>query len=66
MAWEDLYWDINKEIGELGLQKEFDRQLKKMSKQDKHKHKDIRDRWEYAKNKVINNRTKEDEGNETK
>ena len=65
MAWEDLYWDINKEIGGLGLKKEFDKQLKKMANQDKHKYKDIRDRWNYAKNKVIDNNSKE-KGNETK
>ena len=29
MAWEDLYWDINKEIGGLGLKKQFDKQLKR-------------------------------------
>ena len=65
MAWEDLYWDINKEIGVLGLKKEFDKQLKKMANQDKHKYKDIRDRWNYAKNKVIDNNSKE-KRNETK
>ena len=66
MAWEDLYWDINKEIGGLGLKKEFDKQLKKMASQDKHKYKDIRERWNYAKNKVIDNNSKENKGNGTK
>lgn len=66
MAWEDLYWDINKEMEELGLTKEFRKQLKKMSSQDKHKYKDIRYRWDYAKNKVIENNSKENKGNEEK
>jgi|TARA_R110001583_G_scaffold110390_2_gene259306 hypothetical protein len=55
MAWEDLYWDINKEMEELGLSKEFSKQLKKMRTQDKHKYLDTRARWEYAKIKVIKN-----------
>ena len=55
MAWEDLFWEIDKEIKEEGLQKEFDNQLKKMRTQDKHKYLDTRARWEYAKIKVIKN-----------
>jgi len=36
----------------LGLKKEFDAQLTKMRHQDKHKYKEVRDRWQYAYNKV--------------
>jgi len=51
--YEDLYYNITESINELGLKKEFDAQLNKMSNQDKHRYKDTRDRWEYAYNKVI-------------
>ncbi len=57
--WEDFWWDTSKEIQELGLKKAFDKQLEKMDTQDKHRYKDTRQRWEYAKTKVINNLKKE-------
>jgi|TARA_R100001163_G_C5056312_1_gene192730 hypothetical protein len=50
--YEDLFWEITAELKELGLRKEFDAQLKKMRAQDKHKYKEVRERWEYAFNKV--------------
>ena len=53
MAWEDLWWDINKEITELKLKKKFDAQLKKMDGQEKHRYRDTRDRWSYARDKVV-------------
>ena len=53
MAWEDLWWDINKEITELKLNKKFDAQLKKMDGQEKHRYRDTRDRWSYARDKVV-------------
>ena len=52
MAWEDFWWDITKEIEELGIRKQFDKQLKKMDMQDEHKYRDTRDRWSYALDKV--------------
>ena len=61
--WEDLYYEIKESIDKHGLKKEFEEQLKKMSSQDKHKYKDTRDRWNYAKIKVIENKEKE-KGNE--
>ena len=55
MAWEDLFWEISQSIKDLGLQKEFDKQLEKMKTQDKHMYSDTRAQWEYAYNKVIKN-----------
>ncbi len=52
MSYEDFYWDTHNELSELGLQKQFDKQLNKMEDQDHHKYKDIRDKWTYALNKV--------------
>ena len=31
--WEDFWWETTKEIKDLGLQKQFDKQLEKMSNQ---------------------------------
>ena len=53
MAWEDAFWEINKEITELKLKKKFDAQLKKMDGQEKHRYRDTRDRWSYARDKVV-------------
>ena len=53
MAWDDLYMEIYYEMEELKLQKEFDAQLKLMRDQDKHKYKEQRDKWSYARDKVI-------------
>ena len=53
MAYEDVYWEINKEITELKLKKQFDAQLEKMRWQDHHKYRDTRDCWQYARNKVV-------------
>ena len=56
MSVEDFWWFAQAEITELGLQKKFDKQIKKMSTQDKHKYKDPKQTWEYALNKVKNGR----------
>ena len=61
--WEDFWWDTTREMQELGLRKKFDEQLKKMETQDKHKYKDTRTRWEYAKSKVINEYNNKNEKN---
>ena len=51
--YEDLWYEIHDDINNRGLNKEFDAQLEKMRSQDKHRHKDSRDRWSYAHNKVV-------------
>lgn len=53
MSYEDLYWDIHNEMKELKLKKKFDAQLKKMSTQEKHQYRETRDRWRYARDKVV-------------
>ncbi len=52
MSVEDFWWFTQAEIKELGLQKQFDKQIKKMNTQEKHKYKDPKQVWEYALNKV--------------
>ena len=52
MSVEDFWWDVHNELQELGLQKKFDKQIKKMSTQEKHQYKDARERWAYALEKV--------------
>ena len=48
MSVEDFWWDTHNELKELGLQKKFDKQLKKMKTQEKHKYKEVCELWEYA------------------
>ena len=54
MSVEDFWWDAHNTIKELKLQRKFDKQLKKMESQDKHRYKDTRDKWAYALSKVVN------------
>tara|TARA_R110000851_G_scaffold137100_2_gene272877 strand:- start:3122 stop:3298 length:177 start_codon:yes stop_codon:yes gene_type:complete len=49
---EDTLFEITTKVAAEGIRKEFDKQLKKMREQDKHKWKDMCERWEYAYNKV--------------
>ena len=52
MSVEDFWWETHNELNELGLQKQFNKQLNKMKDQDKHKYKETRDKWTYALNKI--------------
>ena len=54
---EDTLYAIHTEITQSGLRDKFDKQLKKMSTQSKHKWKTVCERWEYALNRI-----KEDNG----
>ena len=56
MSVEDFWWDTHNELKKLGLQKKFDKQIKKMSTQEKHRYKDTREQWAYALDKVKNGR----------
>jgi hypothetical protein len=57
---EDLMYNIVRELEETGLRRQFDAQLSKMAKQDKHKWKEIGERWEYAIQKVRTKHAKSD------
>ena len=52
MSVEDTLWFIYEEVEKKGLRRKFDKQVKKMETQEKHKYKDPRQVWEYALNKV--------------
>ena len=56
MSVEDFWWDTHNELVELGLQKKFDKQIKKMKTQEKHRYKDTKEIWEYALKKIKNGR----------
>ena len=56
--YEDFYIEITQSLEEKGLRDQFDSQLKKMSYQDKHRHKDTRERWNYAFIKVTSGENK--------
>ena len=45
---EDTMYEIYNEVERLGLRKKFDKQLKKMQKQDEWKWKTVCERQEYA------------------
>ena len=49
---EDTMYRIYKEVEEKKLRRKFDKQLKKMDTQEKHKHKEVCELWEYALKKV--------------
>jgi len=51
--YEDLWYEIHDDINNRGLNKEFEAQLEKMRSQDKHRYKEVRDRWSYAHTKVV-------------
>tara|TARA_R100001377_G_scaffold27417_1_gene14717 strand:- start:297 stop:476 length:180 start_codon:yes stop_codon:yes gene_type:complete len=51
---EDTMFEIFNDLNKLRLRPKFDKQLKKMHNQEKHKWKDMCERWEYAYKKVSN------------
>ena len=51
---ENTMYEIHNNLERLKLRTKFDKQLKKMYSQDKHKWKDMCERWEYAYKKVCN------------
>ena len=56
MSVEDFWWDTHNELTKLGLQKKFNKQIKKIRTQEKHRYKDTREQWAYALDKVKNGR----------
>ena len=49
---EDTMYAIHTELTESKLWGKFNTQLKKMNTQEKHKYKDLCEKWEYAFNKI--------------
>tara|TARA_Y100001938_G_C7813619_1_gene293108 strand:- start:209 stop:379 length:171 start_codon:yes stop_codon:yes gene_type:complete len=45
---EDTMYRIYHEVKEKKLQRKFDKQIKKMETQEKHKFKEVCEMWEYA------------------
>ena len=48
MSVEDTLWFIHEEVEKKGLRRKFDKQVKKMETQEKHKYKEVHEVWEYA------------------
>jgi len=46
--YEDRFFEIYEDIQVKNLKEDFDKQLVKMSKQEKHRFKNQKERWEYA------------------
>lgn len=49
---EDTMYEIHTKVEELKIRKEFYAQVEKMCQQEKHRWKDLCEKWEYAFNKV--------------
>ncbi len=49
---EDTMYEIHAKVEELKIRKEFYAQVEKMCHQEKHRWKDLCEKWEYAFNKV--------------
>jgi len=49
---EDTLMEIYLKVEKEGIRKKFDKQLKKMDTQEKHKYKEVCERWEYALRRV--------------
>ena len=45
---EDVLVEVYHEVENSGMRVEFDNQLNKMLRQDKHRFKNVGERWEYA------------------
>ena len=56
MSVEDTLWFIYEAVEKKGLRKKFDKQVKKMKTQEKHKYKDTKEVWENALAKIKNGR----------
>ena len=50
--YEDLFYEIYDEVNNNNLNVEFNKQLYKMEFQDKHKYKSVKEKWEYALNRI--------------
>ena len=46
--YEDSFYEIYDQIRVKGIKDDFEKQLNKMSRQHKHKHKSTKELWEYA------------------
>ena len=50
--YDDLFYEIYDEVNSSNLSEEFNIQISKMEFQDKHRYKSIKEKWEYALNKI--------------
>ena len=49
---EDILYEITMSVKRLGLQRKFNKQMKKMKTQSHHAYKTMSERYEYAYNKI--------------
>ena len=61
--YDDLFTEIYFSLREKKLKDKFYKQLDKLNSKKKHKHKDIRDKWSYAYDKVIKKNKKNGNNN---
>jgi hypothetical protein len=53
-TYEDTLMEVYLEVEKKGIREEFEKQCKKMSNQDKHRHKTVAEKWEYALKRIQN------------
>ncbi len=53
MSYEDLYYEIYEEMNKLNIKPKFDEELKRVGDEPKWKHKEVRDRWEEARQRTL-------------
>jgi len=51
-AYEDTIMEIYLEVERMGIRDKFEKQCKKMDSQEKHKHKTVAEKWEYALSRI--------------
>lgn len=51
---EDFFYEVYYDIKKKGIVDDFYKQLDKMKFQEKHKHKTVKESWEYAHKKLTN------------
>tara|TARA_R110001592_G_scaffold24896_2_gene95314 strand:+ start:2747 stop:2932 length:186 start_codon:yes stop_codon:yes gene_type:complete len=56
---EDRLYDVYYEVENKGLKPLFDKQLENMKYQNKHRYKEIADKWEYALYRIKGGKSKE-------
>lgn len=54
---EDFFYEVYQDVSDRGISDEFYKQLDKMKFQDKHKHKTVKEQWEYAYVKLTDKRS---------
>ena len=53
MSYEDLFYEIHEQMKNLGLRKQFDKELELLRNDPKWQYKEVRDRWSEAQHRTL-------------